>query len=67
VGPFTVIQKRILGLNTLIPPEFYVSEHIHEDVFRIEISSEYIPVVLFGMIGVPIKWYLARRNKEVIA
>jgi len=53
--------------NSLIPPEFHVGEHLHEDVFGVEISSEYIPVVLFGMIGVPIIWYLARRNKEVIA
>ncbi len=56
-----------IGWNNLvsitpIPPEFHVGQHIHEDL-GFEISSTYVPLILFGLVCTPIIWYIVRSKK----
>ncbi|HSD05501.1 MAG TPA: cytochrome c biogenesis protein CcdA [Nitrosopumilaceae archaeon] len=52
---------------TPIPPEFHVGQHMHENVYGIEISKNYIPTLLFGLIMTPVLWYLIKKRKVVIS
>lgn len=52
---------------TPIPPEFHVGQHMHENVYGIEISKNYIPTLLFGLIITPVLWYLIKKKKVVIS
>lgn len=52
---------------TPIPPEFHVGQHMHENVYGIEISKNYIPILLFGLIITPVLWYLIKKKKVVIS
>lgn len=52
---------------TPIPPEFHVGQHMHENVYGIEISKNYIPTLLFGLIITPVLWYLIKKRKVVIS
>lgn len=51
---------------TNIPPEFHVGQHAHENVYGYEIPKDYVPVILFSLIAVPIVWYAINKKKEVM-
>lgn len=53
--------------QTPIPPEFHVGEHEHEETDGFEIPLEIFPIILLGLIAVPIIWYLATKKKEMVA
>ncbi len=58
-----------IGWNNLvsvtpIPPEFHVGEHVHEDS-EFEISSTYVPLILLGLLCMPIIWYIAKSKDEI--
>ncbi len=48
---------------TPIPAEFGMDEHEHEE----EASNDYIPILLVGLIAVPIIWYSINKKREVVA
>jgi cytochrome c-type biogenesis protein len=61
----TFVHKGWNGLIELtqIPEEFGMDEHEHES--GDEISRDYVPILLVGLITVPIIWYAVRRKTEV--
>jgi len=61
----TFVHKGWNGLIELaqIPEEFEMDEHEHES--GDEISRDYVPILLVGLITVPIIWYAVRRKTEV--
>lgn len=64
---FVHIAWNNLVSNTLIPPEFHIGEHIHDNAYGKIIPPEFIPAVMAALIGVPIAWYIAKvkRYKKV--
>ena len=51
---------------TNIPPEFMVGVDAHENVYGYEISEDYVPIILFSLIAVPVVWYAITKKREVI-
>ena len=49
---------------TPIPPEFHVSQHIHN--YEMQIPQEMAPILFGGLIVFPIIWYFTRK-KEIIS
>jgi cytochrome c-type biogenesis protein len=60
-----------IGWNNLVsitpmPPEFHIGQHTHENVYGYEIPRDYVPVILFSLIVIPIIWYSVSKKKEVV-
>jgi cytochrome c-type biogenesis protein len=51
---------------TNIPPEFHIGQHTHANMYGYEIPKDYVPIILFSLIAVPIVWYVINKKKEVI-
>jgi hypothetical protein len=39
---------------------------MHENIYGYEVPKEYAPIILFGLIAIPVVWYVINRKKEVI-
>ena len=52
---------------TNLPPEFHVGQHVHENIYGYEIPKDYVPFILFGLIAIPVAWYVINKKKEVVA
>jgi cytochrome c-type biogenesis protein len=52
---------------TNLPPEFHIGQHVHENIYGYEIPKDYMPIILFGLIAIPIAWYVINKKKEVVA
>ena len=50
--------------RTPIPAEFEMDEHEHED--EDEISKDYLPVLLVGLVAIPIIWYSINKKREML-
>lgn len=50
--------------RTPIPAEFEMDEHEHEH--EEETSKDYIPVLLIGLVTIPIIWYSINKKREVL-
>ena len=46
---------------TPIPPEFHISEHIHD--YEVQIPKELVPILFSGLIGFPIIWYFTSKRR----
>ena len=65
-GTFVHIAWNNIVSTTSLPPEFHVGQHMHENIYGYEIPQEYAPIILFGLIAIPVVWYVINRKKEVI-
>ncbi|HXV38442.1 MAG TPA: cytochrome c biogenesis protein CcdA, partial [Nitrosopumilaceae archaeon] len=65
-GTFVHIAWNNLVSITSLPPEFHVGQHMHENIYGYEVPNEYVPIILFGLIAMPIVWYVINK-KEVTA
>jgi len=39
---------------------------MHENIYGYETPQEYAPIILFGLIAMPVVWYVINRKREVI-
>jgi len=62
----TFVHKGWNGLVevTPIPSEFGMDEHEHEN--EEGVSNNYIPILLVGLIAVPVIWYYINKKREVV-
>jgi len=65
-GTFVHIAWNNLVSITSLPPEFHVGQHMHENIYGYEIPKDYVPIILFGLIAIPVVWYVINKKKEVI-
>ena len=65
-GTFVHIAWNNFVSITNIPPEFHVGQHMHKNIYGYEIPKDYAPIILFGLIAVPVAWYLINKKKEEI-
>ena len=63
-GTFVHIAWNNLVSITSLPPEFHVGQHMHENIYGYEIPNDYVPIILFGLIAIPVVWYV-NKKKEV--
>jgi len=50
--------------TTIIPPEFHMGEHIHENDAKI--PQELAPILLGGLIVFPVIWYFTKKKEKVL-
>jgi len=50
--------------TTIIPPEFHVGEHIHDN--DSQIPQEIAPILLVGLIIFPVVWYFTRKKEKTL-
>lgn len=60
-----IIWNNLVSI-TNIPPEFHIGQHTHANMYGYEIPKDYVPIILFSLIAVPIVWYVINKKKEVI-
>jgi cytochrome c-type biogenesis protein len=65
-GTFVHIAWNNFVSITSIPPEFHVGQHVHENIYGYEIPQDYVPMILFGLIALPVAWYLIKTKREVV-
>ena len=59
-----IVWNNIVSI-TNISPEFHIGQHTHQNVYGYEIPKGYVPIILFGLIVLPIIWYAINKKKEV--
>lgn len=65
-GTFIHIAWNNLVSITSLPPEFHIGQHIHKNIYGFEVPQDYVPIMLFGLIVIPVVWYLINKKREVI-
>ena len=60
-----IIWNNLVSI-TNISPEFHIGQHTHENVYGYEIPKDYVPIILFSLIVVPIVWYAINKKKRVM-
>lgn len=51
---------------TGLPPEFHISQHMHESVYGFIIPQDVIPGLMISLIVFPAVWYIIKKRREVV-